>query len=101
LGALSRRRFLAAVPLSAAAGVALAGGLGAVRRHLPFGQTGQAGELGASGLGRLGEHMIVHVRDLSTGEIAIMAGTSEVVYRDAELVARLVQGARRAATTGG
>jgi hypothetical protein len=101
LGALSRRRFLAALPLAAAAGVALAGGLGAVRRLLPVGQAGQAGQLGLGGPGQLGEHMIVHVRDLSTGEIAIMAGTSEVVYRDADLVARLVQGARRAATTGG
>jgi hypothetical protein len=101
LGALSRRRFLAAVPLVTAVGVAFAGGLGAIRGLFPVGQAGQAGELGLGGPGRLGDHMIVHVRDLSTGEIAIMAGTTEVVYRDAELVARLVQGARRAATTGG
>jgi hypothetical protein len=44
----------------------------------------------------LGEHLIVHVRDVASGEISVMAGTSEVVYRDADVVARLLRGAQQA-----
>jgi hypothetical protein len=40
--------------------------------------------------------MIIHVRDLTTGEISIMAGTSEVIYRDADVVGRLLRGAQQA-----
>jgi hypothetical protein len=39
--------------------------------------------------------LVVHIRDLATSEIALMAGTAEVVYRDAELVDRLLAAAKR------
>jgi len=47
------------------------------------------------------EPMVVHVRDVATAEIAVMVGTQELVYRDPELVARLVQAAKQAANTEG
>jgi hypothetical protein len=40
--------------------------------------------------------MMVHVRDVPTGEIALMIGTQELVYRDPELVSRLVEKASSA-----
>jgi 3-hydroxyisobutyrate dehydrogenase-like beta-hydroxyacid dehydrogenase len=33
--------------------------------------------------------VVAHVRNLRTGEIAVMVGTREVVYRDPKFVARL------------
>ena len=44
--------------------------------------------------------MIVHLRDVTTGEIAVMSGAREIVYRDAEVVARLLRGAQQAAASG-
>ena len=38
-------------------------------------------------------HMVVHVRDFSTGEIGIMSGEKEVVLRDPALVMRLLKSA--------
>jgi hypothetical protein len=35
--------------------------------------------------------MLVHIRDLATAEVAMMVGTQELVYRDPELVSRLVR----------
>lgn len=37
--------------------------------------------------------VVAHVRDLSTGEIALMVGEREFIYRDPELVARLLNAA--------
>ena len=48
----------------------------------------------------VGDHVIVHLRDVETGEIAVMSGTREIVYRDAEVVARLLRGAHQAAASG-
>ena len=39
--------------------------------------------------------LVVHVRDLRTAEVAIMADTEEVVYRDARLVASILQALAR------
>jgi len=47
------------------------------------------------------EPMVVHVRDVATAEIAVLIGTQEFIYRDPELVGRLVQTARLAADTEG
>jgi hypothetical protein len=98
LAALSRRRFLSHVPLAAAVGVAAAGGVGAVRSILPRARSTAAVQ--ATGVAPLGEQLIVHIRDVASGEISVMAGTSEVVYRDADVVARLLRGAREAMPAG-
>jgi hypothetical protein len=48
---------------------------------------------GGSGRGTpaavLPDHVVVHVRDAATGEVAVLAGTAEVVTHDLELVARI------------
>jgi hypothetical protein len=38
---------------------------------------------------------VLHVRNLSTGEVAILVGTREIVYHDPELIKRLVKATRR------
>jgi hypothetical protein len=40
------------------------------------------------------EPMLAHVRDFATGEISLMVGTREIIYRDADLVTRLLKAAR-------
>jgi hypothetical protein len=42
------------------------------------------------------EPLIAHVRDFSTGEIGLMIGTREVIYRDRELAHHLMRTARQA-----
>jgi hypothetical protein len=37
--------------------------------------------------------LIAHVRNVSTGEIAVMVGTRETIFRDHSLAARLVDAA--------
>jgi hypothetical protein len=44
--------------------------------------------------GKLSGSLVAHVRNVSTGEIALMVGTREIVYHDRALVARLVKAAR-------
>jgi hypothetical protein len=39
--------------------------------------------------------MVAHVRNANTGEVALMVGTREIIYRDPGLVARLVGAARQ------
>jgi hypothetical protein len=38
--------------------------------------------------------IVAHIRNLHTGEIAIMVGTREIVYRDQQFVKRLVKALR-------
>jgi hypothetical protein len=38
--------------------------------------------------------LVAHVRNLQTGEIALMVGTREIVFHDRRFVARLVKAAR-------
>jgi len=38
--------------------------------------------------------LVAHVRNLKTGEIALMVGTREIVFHDRRFVARLVKAAR-------
>ena len=35
--------------------------------------------------------LIAHVSDLATGEISLLVGTQEIIYRDPELVLRLLR----------
>ena len=78
---LTRRRFLTYTSLGAA-GVAAAvvGGVELVST---------AGGAGA-GSGPHAEPIVLMVRDASQGEVALMVGTSERIYRDRDLVGRLV-----------
>jgi hypothetical protein len=85
------------VPVVAAVGMAAAGGVGAVRGILA---RAPSATVRATGVAPLSEQLIVHIRDVASGEISVMAGTSEVVYRDADLVARLLRGAQQAPAAG-
>jgi hypothetical protein len=40
--------------------------------------------------------MVVHVSDVATGELTLLVGAEEVVFRDRNLVARLIMAARHA-----
>lgn len=42
----------------------------------------------------LASPLVAHVRDLKTGEIAVMVGTREIVYRDPQFVRRLLKAAQ-------
>lgn len=97
---LTRRMFLARASIGTAAVGAmaggLAGGLGALPRLVGLGGRRQGGPAIARGATVRSEAMVAHVRNFTTGEVALMVGTREIVYRDPELVAHLVGTARRA-----
>lgn len=40
------------------------------------------------------EPLLAHVSDLASGEISLMVGTREIIFRDPNLVMRLLQAAR-------
>jgi len=93
MSGLSRRSFLHASAAAAAGAAVLASPLSGTAAAQAEGSDSNAAatdEALASS-----EPMIVHVRDARTGEIAVLHGTSEVVYRDPELVRRVVRAARR------
>jgi hypothetical protein len=90
---LTRRGFLRHASVGAAAG-SLAGGLAAMphmegpRRTLEMPVTTAAESVG---------DLIAHVRNVPTGEIALMIGSREVIHRDRSLAARLLDIARTSA----
>jgi hypothetical protein len=47
-----------------------------------------AAELSAA---ELAGPMVAHVRDFASGEISLLVGTQEIIYRDPELVLRLLR----------
>jgi hypothetical protein len=86
---VSRRAFLSRGSL----GVALAGALAVVpglTTILRFQATPPS--LGALPL--TAEPLVAHLRDLSTGEIALLAGTNRVIVRDVDLATRLYAAGR-------
>jgi hypothetical protein len=116
---LSRRGFLTQV--SVTTGIGIAGGLGL--HNALLGGSGGAMQLPAAA-GRpaspvvpptvasappalamdnvtLGGPMVVHIRDLATAEVSMMVGAQEMVYRDPDLVARLVKTANAAGQAEG
>jgi hypothetical protein len=101
---VSRRGFLTQVSL--ATGVGLAGGLG-LHKLLASAST-QVAQSAQPAEGVLPEldgltlagPMLIHVSDLARGEISMMVGTQELVYRDPDLVSRLVRAAASAGNAG-
>jgi hypothetical protein len=86
---LSRRRFLvqSSIGVTAVVGGALVAAprLAATPTLAPARVSNELG---------LGEPMVVHVRDVATAEVSLMIGTTETVYKDRELVNRLLAAAR-------
>ncbi|MHB8672628.1 MAG: hypothetical protein ACYDAK_03005 [Candidatus Limnocylindrales bacterium] len=96
---VTRRKFLtsASLGVAAAAGIAAAGGASALggiaRASAPAAPSRRDPE---PDLSAVGDDVVAHVRNASTGEVVIYVGTREVVYRDRALVSRLLAGARTA-----
>jgi hypothetical protein len=91
MGDLSRRRFLTKASMGVAAGVGAAG-----LASVPGLVQAAAAQADQPDLTPLGEDVVVHVRDASTGELAVLVDSKELVYRDPGLVARVLKAARRA-----
>jgi hypothetical protein len=83
----SRRTILKAVAASAAA-------MGLMGSGRALDGTAAAANVITTGAGSL--PVIAYIRDARKGEVVVMVGTSEVVRRDAALVARLVAIAKEA-----
>ena len=108
----TRRGFL--TQLSIGTGVGIAGGLGLHRLLASDAPTAPAPAAGSrpesqaapqpAGLAprldavSLAGPMLVHIRDVANAEVAMMVGTRELIYRDPELVSRLVSTAQAANT---
>jgi hypothetical protein len=94
---ISRRRFLRGASLGVAAGVAAAAALPSAASLVAAAQPSArpSGDDTALDLTAVGTDVIAHIRDASTGEIAVIVGGSERIYHDPTLVARLLAGARR------
>ena len=87
MDSIGRRAFMkAAAVAAAAAGTAIAvpGAASAAARHRAV-RGARAG--GAQG------PVVAHVRNASSGEIALFVGTRQVTVRDRELAARLIEAA--------
>jgi hypothetical protein len=98
LSSLSRRSFLRGGTLAAAAvGVAstvpgLSGLLAGGASEAPAVES--AATQTETDLGALSQPLLAHVKDLSTGEISLFQGESEVIVRDPALARRLMSAAR-------
>jgi hypothetical protein len=87
MGEVTRRRFLANTSL----------GLGVAVTGLAAVSALEATTRSGATLGSLPEPVILHIRDVTKGEVIILAGTTEVMIRDRELVSHLVGAVGKAA----
>jgi hypothetical protein len=98
---LSRRAFMSRAAAVTAAGVAASSGIVALPGLLAAAAPAAASKSGpqsatALDLSPVGQDVVAHVQDASTGDVLLLVGTAEVTYHDPELVARLLKGARTA-----
>jgi hypothetical protein len=85
---VTRRRFL----LRSTLGLSAAAVGGALVATAPRLLPARALVADTTSAGRSGP-LVLHVRNAATGEVALMVDTTEFVYRDRELVARLLDAA--------
>jgi hypothetical protein len=92
MGSVSRRAFIASGGAGAigVAGVA-AGGLGAVGLTGGQGSRATEKELTPEELKIASKPMMLHVRDVSTGEIELLIDQQSIVFTDKSLVARVLR----------
>ena len=88
---IARRAVLKKASLGLVAGVAATSGIARLPELLGDRDTGSES---APDLSPLGENVVAHVRNASTGEVAILAGDREVIKHDPALVGRLLGAAR-------
>lgn len=94
---LTRRKLLTKGALTVAASVAASAGLAALPQVVGAATpVSPAAKPESVDLNPVGDDVVAHVRDASSGEIAVLVGTKELVYHDPALVGRLLAGARRA-----
>ena len=98
---LSRRAFMSRAAAATAAGVAATSGIvalpGLLAAAAPVAAAKPAQQNAtALDLSPVGQDVIAHVQDASTGAVLLLVGTTEVSYHDPQLVARLLKGARTA-----
>ena len=97
---LSRRAFMGRAAAATAAGVAATSGIvalpGLIAAAAPAAGSKPLQVATKLDLSSVGQDVIAHVEDASTGDVVLFVGTSEVRYHDPELVARLLKGARTA-----
>jgi hypothetical protein len=93
---VTRRRFLVQSSLGVTA--ALGGALVTAPRLLPSATPAPAIDLGGPALAG---PVVLHVRDVATAEVSLLVGTTETIYRDREMVGRLLAAARNAAAARG
>ena len=86
---LSRRRFLhSALGIAMVGAIAVVPGVASVLKLRAQGAAGRA-------QARLAGPLVAHVRDLNSGEISLLVGTSHVIHRDRDLAARLYAAAQQ------
>jgi hypothetical protein len=112
---LSRRGFLAG--MSVTTGVGIAGGLGLHQLLSPAPGSDLVASVPSVALPverpttqhppaalqsgvTLAGPMVIHVRDVQSGELSLMVGTQELIYRDPDLVARVLETAAAARPAG-
>jgi hypothetical protein len=85
---LTRRSFLKQTSVSAAT-IGLLPAIPALAT-IPHAAETAAPEMSATSTGP----MVVHVSDVAKGEVTLLVGAREIVFRDRRLVARLIKAAR-------
>lgn len=97
---LTRRRLLKETSVGVATLGVLAG-VATTAHHTTAATTSTATSAAAASIPATGKPVaaldgpvVAHVRDLATGEIALMVGTREIVYRDPVLAMSLLQAAQ-------
>ena len=87
---MSRRSLLRGTAGACAVGLTAATGAGAVVASTSPGTKGAAPTATAAGQANAGS-LVVYLKDATTGELEVFAGTSKVRFRDPALAARLVR----------
>jgi hypothetical protein len=88
VGQLTRRTFLARASIATAAVTGGAAVLSSMPASAISAATAAPAVRGVAP--SVGEPLVAHVRNVATGEVAVLMGTREVVYRDRALVGRLL-----------
>ncbi len=86
---LSRRGFFKQASVS----IATTGMLATAPTLITAAETPEAPAVTELSTTALPETLVAHVRDFASGEVGLLVGTQEIIYRDTELVARLLQAA--------
>lgn len=97
---LSRRAFMGRAAAATAAGVAATSGIIALPGLMAVAPAVASKPVPQAAtdldLSPVGQDIVAHVQDASTGQVLLLVGTRELTYNDPQLVARLLKGARTA-----